>query len=278
MSSRIVYQGLPGAYSHLASTKYYPDHEPVSVRSFAKAFELVRTGKADLAMIPVENSVAGRVTDIYHLLPEGGLYIIAENYLPVHHNLMALPGSKRADIQTAYSHPMALSQVRKRLQKWDIAAINDLDTAGAAERVAKTGNKHIAAVASSLSAEIYGLEILEKNIEDAEHNTTRFLTLSTSEATPKQGSGDVVTSFVFKVRNVPSALYKAMGGFATNGINMTKLESYMVKGSFSATQFYADVEGHPDDASMKHALEELDFFTEQVFMLGTYPAHPSRNL
>jgi prephenate dehydratase len=278
MSGTIVYQGLPGAYSHLASTEYYPDHTPVSVRSFAKAFELVRTGEADLAMIPVENSVAGRVSDIYHLLPEGGLHIVAESYLPVHHNLMAVPGAKLKDIQSAYSHPMALSQVRKRLQEWDIAPINDLDTAGAAERVAQTGNTHIAAVASSLSAEIYGLEILKSNIEDAEHNTTRFLTLSETADIPAQGSCDVVTSFVFNVRNVPSALYKAMGGFATNGINMTKLESYMVEGSFSATQFYADVEGHPDDVAMQHALEELDFFTDQVFMLGTYPAHPSRNL
>ena len=278
MSKKIVYQGLPGAFSHLASTSYYPDHEPVSCRSFAKAFEMVRKGEADLAMIPVENSLAGRVNDIYHLLPEGGLHIVAENYLPVHHNLLALPGAKRKDIKSAYSHPMALSQVRKRLSGWDIAPINDLDTAGAAERVSTFGDLSIAAVASSLSAEIYGLDILESNIEDAEHNTTRFLTLSKSADTPTRDSGNVVTSFVFKVRNVPSALYKAMGGFATNGINMTKLESYMVEGSFSATQFYADVEGHPDDIAMQHALEELDFFTEQVFMLGTYPAHPSRNL
>ena len=278
MSKKIVYQGLPGAYSHLACTSYYPEHEPISCRSFAKAFELVREGDADLAMIPVENSVAGRVSDIYHLLPEGGLHIVAENYLPVHHNLMALPGAKRKDIKSAYSHPMALSQVRKRLSAWDITPINDLDTAGAAERISTFGDFGIAAVASSLSAEIYGLEILESNIEDADHNTTRFLTLSKTALAPTQGAGKVVTSFVFKVRNVPSALYKAMGGFATNGINMTKLESYMVEGSFSATQFYADVEGHPDDVSMRHALEELDFFTEQVFMLGTYPAHASRNL
>lgn len=278
MSKKIVYQGLPGAYSHLASTSYYPDYIPVSCLSFADAFSKVRSGDADLAMIPVENSVAGRVSDIYHLLPEGGLKIVAENFLPVHHNLMALPGVKRKDIQSAYSHPMALSQVRKRLRDWKINPVNDLDTAGSAERISKAGDKTIAAVASSLSAEIYGLEILEKNIEDADHNTTRFLTLSKTAERPKWGDDKVVTSFVFKVRNVPSALYKAMGGFATNGINMTKLESYMVEGSFTATQFYADVEGHPEDPSMRHALQELNFFTEQVHMLGTYLAHPSRNL
>lgn len=278
MSKKIVYQGLPGAFSHLASTSYYPEYEPVSCRSFAQAFDAVRAGDAELAMIPVENSVAGRVSDIYHLLPEGGLHIVAENYLPVHHNLLALPGAKLGDIKSAYSHPMALSQVRKRLREWNITPVNDLDTAGAAERVSTFGDLNIAAIASSLSAEIYGLDILAENIEDAEHNTTRFLTLSRSENIPAIDSGKAVTSFVFKVRNVPSALYKAMGGFATNGINMTKLESYMIEGSFTATQFYADVEGHPDDPSMQHALEELNFFTDHVYMLGTYLAHPSRNL
>ncbi|NNC35921.1 MAG: prephenate dehydratase [Acidimicrobiales bacterium] len=278
MSKKIVFQGLPGAFSHLASTSYYPDYEPVSCRSFAEAFDEVKKGKADLAMIPVENSVAGRVSDIYHLLPEGGLHIIAENYLPVHHNLLAVPGAKLKDIKSAYSHPMALSQVRKRLREWNITPVNDLDTAGAAERVSKLGDHNIAAIASSLSAEIYGLEILQENIEDAEHNTTRFLTLSKTIDIPPVGSEKTVTSFVFKVRNVPSALYKAMGGFATNGINMTKLESYMIEGSFKATQFYADVEGHPEDPAMKHAMEELSFFTDNVYLLGTYLAHPSRNL
>ncbi|PHR93734.1 MAG: prephenate dehydratase [Robiginitomaculum sp.] len=277
MSGIIVYQGMPGAFSHLACTSYYPDYEPVACRSFASAFELVKDGKADLAMIPVENSVAGRVTDIYHLLPEGGLHILAEHYLPVHHNLLGLPGSKREQIKTAYSHPMALSQVRKRLREWDIAPRSDLDTAGAAKRLADSGDRSEAAIASDLAAEIYGLEILEANIEDATHNTTRFLTLSKQAKIPKMGSGKMVTSFVFKVRNVPSALYKAMGGFATNGINMTKLESYMVEGSFSATQFYADVEGHPDETAMKFAMEELDFFSENVVLLGTYLAHSSRN-
>ena len=277
MSKIIVYQGMPGAFSHLACSSYYPEYEAVPCRSFARAFDLVKEGKADLAMIPVENSVAGRVSDIYHLLPEGDLHIISEHYLPVHHNLLVLPGTKLEDIQTAYSHPMALSQVRKRLRDWDIAPRIDLDTAGAAKRLADSGDKSEASISSSLAAEIYGLEILESNIEDETHNTTRFLALSQTAVMPAQNSGKVVTSFVFNVRNVPSALYKAMGGFATNGINMTKLESYMVRGSFTATQFYADVEGHPDDEAMKHAMEELGFFSEYVYMLGTYLADSSRD-
>ena len=278
MSGIIVYQGMEGAFSHLACQEYNPDYEAMSCRSFAHAFDLVKSGSANLAMIPVENSLAGRVSDIYHLLPEGGLHIVAENYLPVHHNLVALPGAKREDIKTAYSHPMALSQVRERLRDWNILPRADLDTAGAAKRISQSRDKTIAAISSSLAAEIYGLEVLAENIEDAAHNTTRFLTLSKDAATPAQNGAKMVTSFVFKVRNVPSALYKAMGGFATNGINMTKLESYMVEGSFTATQFYADVEGHPDDEAMKHAMDELAFFTEHVIMLGTYLAHPSREV
>ena len=277
MSKIIVYQGERGAFSHLACRAYYPDAEAVSCRSFAHAFDIVRGGNAHMAMIPVENSLAGRVSDIYHLLPEGGLKIIAEHYLPVHHNLLVLPGTKRAQIKTAYSHPMALSQVRGRLKNWGILARADLDTAGAAKRVAESADKSIAAIASSLAAEIYGLEVLDANIEDAKHNTTRFLTLSNTPQIPEFNGDKVVTSFVFKVRNIPAALYKALGGFATNGINMTKLESYMVDGSFTATQFYADVEGHPDDPAMVHALEELSFFTESIHMLGTYIAHSTRD-
>lgn len=276
MSKIIVYQGEEGAFSHLACSTYYPDMEAVSCRSFAHAFEIVRGGNADMAMIPVENSLAGRVSDIYHLLPEGGLHIVAEHYLPVHHNLLALPGVKRSQIKTAYSHPMALSQVRHRLKDWGILARGDLDTAGAAKRVADSGDTSIAAIASSLAAKIYGLDILDANIEDASHNTTRFLTLAKSAQIPARNGDKVVTSFVFKVRNIPAALYKTMGGFATNGINMTKLESYMLEGSFTATQFYADVEAHPEDPGMIHALEELQFFTDYVYMLGTYVADSSR--
>ena len=276
MTDTIVYQGEPGAYSHLACQDGFPDMTPKPCASFATAFNEVRSGAAKLAMIPVENTVAGRVSDIYHLLPEGGLHIIGEQYLAVHHQLLALPGATLSGIKTARSHPMALGQVRKRLSLMDIRPIADVDTAGAARAVAELGDKSVAAIASTLAGETYGLKVLEANIEDAAHNTTRFLILADKPLNMPKDNGPVVTSFVFKVRSVPSALYKALGGFATNSINMTKLESYMVGGSFQAAQFYADVEGHPEDNGMKHALDELSFFTESVTMLGTYPAHASR--
>jgi len=277
MTDNIVYQGEAGAYSHLACQEGFPEMTPLPCASFAAAFAKVSSRAAKLAMIPVENTVAGRVSDIYHLLPEGGLHIIGEQYLPVHHQLLAVPGATLSDIKTARSHPMALGQVRKRLASMDIRPVTDVDTAGAARSVAELGDKSVAAIASSLAAETYGLEILAADIEDAAHNTTRFLILADEPLNMPKGNGPVVTSFVFKVRSVPSALYKALGGFATNGINMTKLESYMLGGSFQAAQFYADVEGHPEDDGMKHALEELSFFTESVTMLGTYPADPSRS-
>ncbi len=278
MSANIVYQGESGAFSHLACQGFYPHLNPLPCGSFASAFDRVRKGEAELAMIPVENTVAGRVSDIYHLLPEGGLHIIAERYLPVHHQLLAVKGAALSDIKTARSHPMALGQVRNRLSEWAIRPVADVDTAGAAKAVAALGDKSVAAVASSLAAETYGLDILESNIEDSPDNTTRFLVLSPEALRPALGEGPCVTSLVFKVRSVASALYKALGGFATNGINMTKLESYMVGGSFMAAQFYADVEGHPDSPAMKDALEELAFFSENVTLLGTYPADSSRKL
>jgi len=277
MTDIIVYQGEAGAYSHLACQEGFPDMHPKPCESFAAAFSEVSSGKAKLAMIPVENTVAGRVSDIYHLLPEGGLYIIGEQYLPVHHQLLGLPGAQLGDIKTARSHPMALGQVRKRLASMDIRPVTDIDTAGAARAVSELGDKSVAAIASTLAGETYGLNVLASDIEDASHNTTRFLILADQPLNFEKDNVPVVTSFVFKVRSVPSALYKALGGFATNGINMTKLESYMIGGSFQAAQFYADVEGHPDDEGMKHALEELSFFTESVTMLGTYPAHKSRS-
>lgn len=278
MSDVIVYQGESGAYSHLACQAYFPNHTPMPCASFASAFARVRDGEAQLAMIPVENTVAGRVSDIYHLLPQGGLHIVGERYLAVHHQLLGIKGAKKEDIKTARSHPMALGQVRKKLLEWNIRSVADVDTAGAARKVAEEGDKSVAAVASKLSAETYDLDILAENIEDESHNTTRFLILSPNPIMPIQTDGPVVTSFVFKVRSVASALYKALGGFATNGINMTKLESYMVGGSFQAAQFYADVEGHPDSPAMRHALEELAFFSENLTILGTYPADSSRNL
>lgn len=275
MSQKIVYQGESGAYSHLACSQFYPDYEPVACPSFAKAFAKVRSGAAHCAMIPVENTVAGRVSDIYHLLPDGGLHIIGERYLPVHHQLLGLKGAKLSGIKTARSHHMALGQVRKFLTANEIDPIVDVDTAGAARKVAVSGDMSVAAVASSLAAQTYGLEILAEDIEDAAHNTTRFIVLADAPLLPDLEVPSV-SSFVFKVRSVPSALYKALGGFASNGLNLTKLESYMVGGSFKAAQFYADVEGHIDSPAMKNALEELAFFSENITHLGTYPMDQTR--
>ena len=276
MTDIIVYQGEPGAFSHLACQMEYPDLTPNPCTSFASAFNAVRLGDAKLAMIPVENTVAGRVSDIYHLLPEGGLYIIGELYLPVHHQLLGISGATIETIKTARSHPMALGQVRKNLAKMNILPLADVDTAGAARAVAQLKDKSISAIASSLAASIYGLDIIEKDIQDESHNTTRFLILASQPLKADVVRGPWVTSFVFKVRSVPSALYKALGGFATNNINITKLESYMIGGSFQAAQFYVDVEGHPEEKGMAHALEELSFYTESIKILGTYIAHESR--
>jgi len=274
--SIIVYQGEPGAYSHLACVEHFPHHTPEPCATFAKAFAAVRAGRAELAMIPVENSLAGRVSDIYHLLPEGGLHIIAEHFIPIHHQLLGVQGAKLEDIEVVRSHAMALGQVRERLATMGISAIVDADTAGAARRVSQLGTKSIGAVASRLAAETYDLQILAEDIEDAGHNTTRFLILSRTPAEIPLGE-PCVTSFVFRVRNIPAALYKALGGFATNGINMTKLESYMQGGSFTATQFYADVEAHPQEKRMAYALEELSFFAD-VQILGTYKADAVREI
>lgn len=276
MSLRIVYQGEPGAYSHLACREHFPEMEPWACQSFAQAFARVRTGEADLAMIPVENTVAGRVSDIYHLLPEGELFIIQERYQPIHHQLLGLPGTSLDTVKTARSHPMALGQVRERLVSLGITAIADVDTAAAARKVAERGDPSVVAVASRVAAEEYGLEILLDDIEDSGSNTTRFIVLSNTAKVPPLGSTPVVSSYVFRTRSVPSSLYKALGGFASNGLNLTKLESYMIGGGFTAAQFYVDVEGHPDSQPMRNALEELDFFTEDVRHLGTYPADPVR--
>ncbi|GHA96978.1 prephenate dehydratase [Algimonas arctica] len=276
MSVRIVYQGEPGAYSHLACREHFPDMQPWACQSFAQAFARVRTGEAELAMIPVENTVAGRVSDIYHLLPEGDLYIIQERYQPIHHQLLGLPGATLEGIKVARSHPMALGQVRERLLSLGIAAIADVDTAAAARKVAERGDMSVAAVASRVAAEEYGLDILKEDIEDSGSNTTRFIVLSKDARIPPLTEVPVVSSYVFRTRSVPSSLYKALGGFASNGLNLTKLESYMIGGGFTAAQFYVDVEGHPDSQAMRNALEELDFFTEDIRHLGTYPADPVR--
>ena len=276
MTARIVYQGEPGAYSHLACREHFPDHEPVACVSFAQAFARVREGEAELAMIPVENTVAGRVSDIYHLLPEGGLFITGERYQPIHHQLLGVPGASLDGVNVARSHPMALGQVRESLKRLGITAVADVDTAAAARKVAERADPGVAAVASRTAAEVYGLDVLQADIQDSGSNTTRFIVLERSARVPDPQSGPVVSSYVFRLRSVPSALYKALGGFASNGLNLTKLESYMVGGGFNAAQFYCDVEGHPDSAAMRNALEELDFFSEEIRHLGSYAADPVR--
>jgi prephenate dehydratase len=275
-AKKIVYQGEPGANSHLACNEAYPDHEPVACPTFEDAFAAVSSGEAELGMIPIENSVAGRVADIHHLMPVSGLHIVAEWFLPVRHQLMAPKGATLADIKSVESHVMALGQCRNMIRKLKIKPVVAADTAGSAREVAERGDRTRAAIASRLAAEIYGLDILAEDIEDEAHNTTRFIVLAREAKWAKAGTDNVVTTFVFQVRNLPAALYKALGGFATNGVNMTKLESYMVGGNFFATQFYADVEGHPDERSLTLALEELAFFSKEMKVLGVYPAHPYR--
>ena len=277
MTRRIAFQGEPGAYSHQACRETYPEMEAMPCRTFEDAIDAIRDGTADLAMLPVENSTYGRVADIHHLLPQSGLFIIAEAFVRVRINLLAVPGTKLSAITRAMSHTMLLGQCRKFLTEHDIQRVNGADTAGSARQVAEDGKPEVAALASELAGEIYGLDVLARDIEDEGSNTTRFLVMAREPDWSRRGDDGMMTTFVFQVRNIPAALYKAMGGFATNGVNMTKLESYMVNGSFHATQFYADIEGHPDDAPVRRALEELDYFTSKVTMLGVYPADPRRH-
>jgi prephenate dehydratase len=272
----VVFQGEPGANSHIACKEAYPDHEPVPCPTFEDAFTAVANGEADLGMIPIENSVAGRVSDIHHLMPTAGLHIVAEHFLPIRNQLMAPKGATLKGLKTVESHIMALGQCRNYIRKLGVKALVAADTAGAAKEVAERGDLTRAAIASRLAAQIYGLHILAEDIEDESHSTTRFIVLSREDKRAKRGDGLVLTTFVFQVRNIPAALYKALGGFATNRVNMTKLESYMIEGNFFATQFYADVEGHPDDANLALALEELKFFSKELTILGVYSAHPFR--
>jgi prephenate dehydratase len=274
-SRRIAFQGEPGAYSDLACRQVFPRWKTLPCHAFEDAIAAVRRGRAALAMLPIENSVAGRVADIHHLLPDSGLHIIGEHYQRVNHHLLAVPGARLKDLKIVRSHVHALSQCRKLIRQLGLKPEIAADTAGSAAEVAARGDPHIAAIASELAGEVYGLVSLKKNIEDAGHNTTRFLIMAKE---PKRAPNDglVVTTFVFRVRNVPAALYKALGGFATNSVNMTKLESYMVGGRFIATQFYADVEAHPDERNLKLALDELKFFTAELKILGVYPGHPFR--
>jgi prephenate dehydratase len=273
---KIVFQGEPGANSHLASREAYADYGVVPAPTFEDCFAAVKNGRADLAMIPIENSVAGRVADIHHLLPTSGLHIVGEHFLPIHFQLMAPKGAKLKDIRSVHSHIHALGQCRKIIREHGWKPVVEGDTAGAAREVAELGDKTKAALAPRLAGELYGLQILKEDVEDETHNTTRFIILSKKEKRASPGNGPVVTTFVFRVRNVPAALYKALGGFATNGVNMTKLESYQLDGKFFATQFYADVDGHPADRPLKLALEELAFFSAEFRVLGVYPASPFR--
>ena len=275
-AGRISYQGEPGANSHLACTEAYPGLEPVACPTFEDALAAVTSGDCRFAMIPIENSVAGRVADIHHLLPKAGLFITGEHFLRVRHQLMALPGASLSTIKQVYSHTQALGQCRNTLKKLGLRPVPEADTAGSARLVSESGDRTIAAIASSLAAEINGLEILKSDIEDEAHNTTRFVVLSGEPDDAEPGLGPVVTTFVFRVRNVPAALYKALGGFATNGVNMTKLESYQLEGTFNASMFFADIEGHPSDRPVQLALEELSFFSSELTVLGTYAASPYR--
>jgi prephenate dehydratase len=274
MSLKIAFQGEPGAFSHAAVHALFPKDEALPCTTFEDAIAAVQTGSADFGVVPVENSLYGRVTDIYHLLPESGLFIIGEHFLRVNMNLLGVPGATLVDIKSVQSLTVALGQCRKFIQDHKLRTINGVDTAGSAKEVAEMGDKSVAAIASRLAGELYGLTLLAENIEDAEHNTTRFLVLSKARKEAEANGQKLKTTFVFRVRNGPAALYKALGGFATNGVNMTKLESYMVEGSFSATQLYADIEGHPTDHSVALALEELGFFTDHLRILGVYPANP----
>ncbi len=275
---RIAFQGEPGANSHIACNQAYKDYEPLPCATFEDAFAAVRSGRAELGMIPIDNSVAGRVADIHHLMPRSGLHIVGEWFLPVQHQLMAPKGASLRTIKTVESHVHALGQCRNIIRALHIKPVVAADTAGAAREVAEAGDVSRAALATKLAAKIYGLKILKKDVADARHNTTRFVILARKPKWTSRKEPFVITTFVFEVRNIPAALYKALGGFATNGINMTKLESYMVDGSFAATQFYADVQGHPKDRALELALEELAFVSQpkSLKILGVYPGHRFR--
>ena len=278
MKTKIAYHCVPGAYSHIACRNVFPGQDYISCDTFEIAMDLVQKNQADLAMIPVENSNAGRVADVHFLLPDAGLYINGEYFLRIEHQLLGLPGSKLPEIVSASSHPQALAQCSEFLKRHNIKSIARIDTAKSCEDILRNNDKTQAAIASKLAAEIYGLEILRPNIENASNNTTRFLIMSTNNQIPENDGKKFITSFIFHVKSIPAALYKALGGFATNGINITKLESYLVGGKFVSAQFYVEIEAHPAEKSYQNAFDELNFFADAVKILGTYPAHPYRNL
>jgi len=272
----IAYQGEPGSNSHSVCVRDYPELESIPCASFEDVFALVEGGEADLALIPIDNSLAGRVADIHHFLPTSSLFIIAEKFLRIRFSLLGLPGTDISEIRTVHSHVHALGQCRKVIKELGLKPIISGDTAGAAREIVEAGDKSQAAISPPLAADIYGLDVLREEVEDEDHNTTRFVVLS-RDFIPAPADAPAVTTFIFNVRNIPAALYKALGGFATNGVNMTKLESYMVGGHFAATQFLAEVDGHPDDPGLKRALEELAFFTTDIKVIGVYPADEFRD-
>ncbi|MFC0220613.1 prephenate dehydratase [Pseudochelatococcus lubricantis] len=274
----ISYQGEPGANSHIAAHEVFPDWQPLPCATFEDALAAISEGRAGLGMIPIENSIAGRVADIHHLLPASGLYIVGEHFLPIRFQLLAPKGATLQTITTVHSHVHALGQCRRIIRELGLKAVVASDTAGSARQVAEWNDPTQASLAPSLAGEIYGLVTLARDVEDEKDNTTRFVVLAREPQWAPAGNGPTVTSFIFEVRNVPAALYKALGGFATNGVNLTKLESYMVEGRFVATRFYAEVDGHPEDRSLRLALEELAFFSRQTHILGVYAAHPLRGL
>ena len=276
MTNYISYQGEPGAYSELACLKTAPAFQPLPCPTFEDAFAAVVEGRADLGMIPVENAIAGRVTDVHSLLPKSNLYIVGEHYEPIVHHLLGTPDAELADIKTAHSHIQSLMQCKQWLKDHGVEAVRHLDNGGAAADIAKMDDKSVAAIASESAGKLYGLKSLAIDIADRPNNTTRFLILSREPKVPSVGSCRCMTTFLFRVRSVPAALYKALGGFATNGVNITKLESYLVDGHFTAAQFHIDVEGHPEEQPLHNALEELMFFAEEMKILGTYPASPFR--
>ncbi|MBI3678132.1 MAG: prephenate dehydratase [Proteobacteria bacterium] len=275
-AKRVAFQGERGAFGNLAAREALPHCEVVPKPSFEDAVEAVRSGETELCIIPIENSLHGRIADIHHLLPEAGLYIVGEHFLPIHLQLLGLKGAPLSGVKKVLSQGPALGQCRKLIRDLKLTTQDWYDTAGSAMQVAKLNDPGVAAIASSLAGEIYGLDVLTKDVEDEHHNTTRFVIMAHEPDDAPANAGPVITTFVFRVRNVPAALYKALGGFATNGVNMTKLESYQLGGSFNATQFYADIEGHPEERSVRLALEELQFFTSKLTVLGVYPAHPLR--
>lgn len=273
---KIVFQGEIGANSHMACQSVFPNLAVQPCVTFEECFALLEAGQADLGMIPIENSVAGRVADTHHLLPESHLWIVGEYFMPISFHLMGLPGSTLDKLKTVHSHVMALGQCRKAIRRFGLSPSVEADTAGSARLVAEKKDPSAAAIAPALAAEIYGLEIFARNIEDAAHNTTRFVLLCPEKLGHAEEKGSCLTTFVFRVRNVPAALYKALGGFATNSVNITKIESYQIEGNFFASQFYVDIEGRPEDPPVARALEELAFFSEEVRLIGTYPVSPSR--